>query len=482
MGIISKLRAQKSAVETGVGEKRVSAGRTEEIIRRCADAYAGVPDWAGTDGVRTVNFARTVCSETARLAMLGAKVTLEGGARAKFLGGQTAAVMAGMRRAVEYACANGTVILKPNGHGVDTVLPGSFTVTDSDGGEITGVVFRDARRGADGKLYVRSEYHRFEGDEYVVSNRVVRDGRDSVPLASSPWAGLSRDVRLTGVERPLFGVIRMPAANNVDVTSPLGMPLIADALSELRDLDVAYSRFAKEISDSRRTVLLDSDRLLPFSGVRDAVRGFRAAADNMGLPDYVKMVYGTGAGDVYHEINPTLHTSERLEGINALLFQIGNKCGFSGGYFTAGERRGVVTATEVEADDRRTIEMIRDVRDCVQRALDGVIYALDKLCDLYGTAPAGDFEVIYDFGDITYNPEEDRRRWFEYVEAGIVPAEYFLRRFEGTVLPEASQQSFAGDRAVYRGTITDPQNSGQRMASPQERLPKASQQSDGERK
>lgn len=442
MGIFFKNRtaaaAERKSSVSAAATSSASVGRTEAIIRRCADIYAGMPDWVGADGVRTVNFARTVCSETARLAMLGAKVRLEGGERAECLDRQVANVMAKLRRAVEYACAHGTVILKPNGRGVDVVLPGSFTVTECDGGEITGAVFRDKRRGADGRLYVRSEYHRFEDGEYVVSNTCKCEGRDDVPLSLSPWAGLSGDVRIAGVEKPLFGVLRMPSANNVDPSSPLGMPIFADALEELRDLDVAYSRFAKEICDSRRTVLLDSDRLLPSGGIRDAARGFRAAADSIGLPDYVKMVYGSGMGDVYHEINPTLNTSERLEGINSLLFQIGNKCGFSGGYFTPGQRRGVVTATEVEADDRRTIELIRDVRDCIERCLDGVICALDRMCDLYGSAPAGDFSVIYDFGDITYNPEEDRRRWFEYVREGVVSAEYFLRRFEGVGTDEAA--------------------------------------------
>ena len=56
------------------------------------------------------------------------------------------------------------------------------------------------------------------------------------------------------------------------------------------------------------------------------------------FPDYVKNVYGNGTDDFYREINPSLNTTERLAGINALLSQIGFKCGFSNGYFVFNEK------------------------------------------------------------------------------------------------------------------------------------------------
>jgi len=51
--------------------------------------------------------------------------------------------------------------------------------------------------------------------------------------------------------------------------------------------------------------------------------------------------------------------------------------------------------------------------------------------DLYGLAPAGEYETNYDFGDITYDVETDRVRWWQYVTAGKIPAWYFFVKFEG---------------------------------------------------
>jgi A118 family predicted phage portal protein len=127
----------------------------------------------------------------------------------------------------------------------------------------------------------------------------------------------------------------------------------------------------------------------------------------------------------------------RLKGINALLNQIGYKAGYSNGHFVFNESGGIQTATQVEADQQRTIQLIKDVRDQLESCMNGLIYALDAFASLYGFAPAGSYEVVYDFGDIVYNREDDRSRWWGYVVAGKVPAWMFFVKFEGMTEEDA---------------------------------------------
>ena len=141
--------------------------------------------------------------------------------------------------------------------------------------------------------------------------------------------------------------------------------------------------------------------------------------------------------DIYHEINPNLNTDMRLTGLNALLSQIGFKCGFSNGYFVFNEKTGMMTATEVEADDRRTIQLIKDMRDKLEDCLNGLLYALDKFADAYGLAPVGAYEPHYDFGDITYSYAEDKAHWLSYANANKIPFWYYLVKFENMTEEEA---------------------------------------------
>lgn len=426
----------------------ITSDEMELFVQACARIYRGKPDWVDADEhIKTINFAKSVCSETARLATLAIGIHIDGNARAEWLQEQIDKVYFNLRHWVEYGCAYGTIILKPNGNTIDMVTPDRFIITDQSNGEITGVVFLNSEADSRGKkYYTRLEYHRFlDNGDYAITNRCYISSKEwgtdeTIAIEKTPWADLLEDAQIANVEKPLYGVLRTPQANNIDIDSPLGMPIFAEAIEELKDLDVAYSRNAKEILDSKRLVLLDSDRLLPSGGkVVNTVTGFESAREKLGLPDYVRNVYGDGQENFYQEINPTLQTDLRITGINNQLSLVGYKCGYSNGYFVLDEKTGMVTATQVEADDRRTIQLIKDVRDKLESCLENLIYALNTFADLYALAPVGVYEVVYDFGDITYSYELDKQTWWGYVVQGKVPFWYYLTKFEGFAPDEAKK-------------------------------------------
>ncbi len=424
--------------------ENIISSKMETFVSKCANAYEGKPDWVNTqDGSTTSNAAKTSCQEVARLTILAAEITRDGSARAEWLQKQIDNIYFQLRTWVEYGTAYGTIILKPNGEDVDCVFPDRFIVTSEKNGKIVGAVFITQKRAEDGKKwYTRMEYHRFEDKTYIITNKAYDgstegDTTKEVSLEATPWNGLEEEVSIEGLEKPLFAVLRMPSANNIDHDSPLGLPIFAGALEELKDLDVAYSRKAEEVLDSQRVVLLDSDKLLPSKGSSINTVTMESTRKRMKLPKFVRNVMGNGASDFYQEINPTLQTPVRQGDIDSLLSQIGYKCGFSNGYFVFNQKTGMVTATQVESDDRRTIQTIKDVRDQLESCLDDLIYTLDNFATLYDYAPVGTYEVNYSLGDITYNEDEDRARWLTYVERGYVPAWKYFVKFEGMTEEEA---------------------------------------------
>lgn len=428
-----------SVAKQAFNVKPISSDEMEQIINTCANIYAGYPEWVNADNnIKTINFAKSLCSEVARLTTLGIDIKIDGSARAKYLQKQTDNIKSQVRKWVEYAAAYGTIILKPNGKSIDIITPQHFTITNQENGNITGVVFQETVRASDGKhFYHRLEYHNRTNGRYTITNRTFmseaeNDIGSSVSIEETPWKDLSEEVIVDNGENNLFGFLFMPHANNVDIDSPLGMPIISECIEELKDLDIAYSRNALEIDQSKRTVLLDSDRLMTGKAMTNDAKK-RA----MKLPDFVRIVEGDGSQDIYREINPTINTDARLVGINALLSQIGYKVGFSNGYFVFNESVGIQTATGVEASQQRTIQFIKDVRDRLEACMGQLIYALNAFADAYQLAPLGDYEVAYNFSDITYNVEEDRARWWQYVMSNKVPAWKFFVKFEGMTEEEA---------------------------------------------
>lgn len=414
-----------------------------QFINYCSNIYRGNPPWVNEDdNIKTINFAKSICSETARLTTLAIDVKIDGSAKADYLQEQLDNFYFQLRTWVEYAGGFGTILLKPSIDGVDIVLPGDYIITEEKNGKGKAAVFITRAKEGD-KYYTRFEYHRFDKNGiYNISNRCfVGEKKDDLDKAinidKTPWEGMEEDVSIDNLDGPLFATLTTPGANIIEIGSSLGTPIFSDAIEELKDLDIAYSRNALEMDRSKKIILLDSDRL-QLNGkpaMNSAER--ELARKQMHLPDYISAVQGDGSSTFYQEINPALNTGTRIEYINNLLSQIGYKCGFSNGYFVFDAKTGMVTATQIEADQQRTIQFIKDMRDKLESCLDEIMYAISAMADLYDLAPAGEYEITYDFGDITYNVEEDRARWYQYVAAGQVPAWKYFNKFEGMTEEEA---------------------------------------------
>lgn len=450
-GLVSRLF--QSEMQDQFHVTGITSGDMQRAIQNWMLIYKGEPDWVNPEeGIRTIKFAKFVCEEIARLATLAIDVTFDGARKKYMTQFWERSVHGSIREWTGLMCACGTIILKPNGVGVDIVTPDRFEITELDGNHnITGIVFQDDYKNGK-EYYTKLEYHRFfrakvrmPGEEeytektfYSISNRVfVSENAGElgkpIDMTMTRWSALQPDVHITKksgdqIDSMLFGMFRMPSTNDIDPRSPLGLSAFAEAIEELKDLDIAYSRNAEEIYDSRRMVMVD-DRLLQKPAYRD--ENGNIVRPQVKLPKFFKSMAGMDSEETYHEINPQLDTDVRKSGINQQLSLVGVKCGFSNGYFVMDEKTGTVTATQVEADDRRTIQLIKDVRDAMQRCLDDLFYAQSVFADLYGLAPAGDYEPQYDFGDITYNEEEDRKRNLTLANSGYIPKWQYLVRFEG---------------------------------------------------
>lgn len=461
MGIIQSIKRwwdslwQKEAQDK-FGVETIESDVMKAALTDWVNIYQGKPDWAlpddkGNVDIESFNFAKKLCNETARLTTLALGITVEGSARADWIDGFMESYIARMKNEeCEKACAFGYIILKPNGEGIDYVMPWDFCPTHSTDGKVDGGIFFDHyHEPGDKWYYTRLEWQRFEDVSedvriFRITNRTYKaTGANGIGqecnIKETVWARYLEDVAYENIEQPLFSIFKMPLSNNIDMSSPLGVSIFSNAQKELKSLDIAWTRLEDEIFDSQKQVLL-GDALIdePGKPVRSKYTA-NGVVDKTGktMPRYVRIIPGSTLGDEYHEINPALQTADRLSGIDHFLNLVGVKCGYSTGQFVLNGRTGHVTATQVEADDRETIQYIKQIRDSFQAATDALIYALDKYADIYSLAPVGVYEVNYDFGDITYNWEEDRARHWQYVTLGKYPLWMYYVKFEGMTEEEA---------------------------------------------
>ncbi len=420
--------------------------------------YQGKPDWTlpddkGNVDIESFNFAKKLCNETARLTTLALGITVEGSARAEWINGFMESYIARMKNEeCEKACAFGYIILKPNGEGIDYVMPWDFCPTHQTDGRIDGGIFFDHyHKPGDKWYYTRLEWQRFEDAldgtrVFRITNKTYKStGNNGIgqecDIKDTVWSDYVEDKAWYDMDKPLFSIFKMPLSNNIDMSSPLGVSIFSNAQKELKSLDIAWTRLEDEIFDSQKKVFA-GDMLIdePGKPVRSRYTA-NGVVDKAGkpLPRYLHILPGSTTGDEYHEVNPALQTTDRLSGIDHFLNLVGVKCGYSTGQFVLNGRTAQLTATQVESDDRETIQLISQIRASLQVATDGLIYALDKYADIYNLSPVGTYEVSYQFQDITMNFDEDRLRHWQYVQAGKYPLYRYYMEYEGKSEGEAKK-------------------------------------------
>lgn len=415
-----------------------------DAIERYYDITAGNPPWLDPeDDVKSINFAEYVSEVAAGMTVLDIGIKTSGGARADWMQKQADYIIKALPDKVAVGLGNTGFVIKPNGQNVDYIEPGNFYPTDTNSnGDILGCVFRDSATRTDGRntyYYTRLEWHRFENIKtddgsvqkvYKITNRAYKsESENSIgdPCELSEvaaWANTQPEVALLNVARPLFGYFKNPAPNYIDHASALGLPIWAKCEEELRDLDIAWSRKASEVEDSKHMTFV-SQSVQQYANT--AGPGRRPIT----LPRFVKSILysdGLSGENAVHEHTATMLTDERIRDINSILAMISTKCGFSQGMFKLDEKTGMMTATQVEADDQETVRTIKNIRDNLQSAVDDALYALDVMATLYNLAPVGNWEVDYSFGDLLYNFHEDQQHHYALAMQGRYPwVEYYVK-------------------------------------------------------
>lgn len=442
--VITKLFDKKSVAEKLGVTIAVSQDMTN-AIRLWADLYEGKAPWLN-ENVRSKRLAYAVTHEMARLVTLEMSSELSGGKRTGYLAPFYDKVVADAPVFVEKACAMGGVMLKPfiTPSGISTayVQADSFFPTAFDSsGNITGCIFVE-RKTVGKRYYTRLEYHNFAaGGEYTVLNKAYVSESSSdlgrnISLSSIPeWSELQEETVLTA-NRPLFSYFRMPGANRIDSSSPLGVSIFSDAIGAMQDADEQYSRLLWEFEGSELAIYADETALEHQDG-------------KVKMPKLNKrLMRGIDQTDLYEVFSPNIREQSILNGLDAILRDVEYLSGLAYGTLSK-QTETAKTATEIKASRQRSYCTVHAIQTALEHALTDYIGVLNDLCDLYRLAPSDKVEVSFDFDDsLVTDAETQQKIWLQEVAAGLMqPYEYRMRQYGETeeqakaMLPQA----FEGD-------------------------------------
>lgn len=341
--------------------------------------------------------------------------------RADFLNENYKRLKKRLRTQIEYGVAKGGLAIKPyvvrraNKYSFefDYIQADSFyPLAFDNNGLMTEAAFLQIHKDKD-YTYTRVEYHKWEDNVVTVVNRAFKStsninngtGVDlgmECPLTEvNEWKELEPTATIKNVDRPMFAYFKMPEANTIDTTSPLGVSGYSRAVDLIKDADQQYSRLLWEYEGGEMAIDVDRDAL---SFVTDS-----AGNEHTVLPSLQRRLFrkiDLGDDSTYQQFAPALRDAQYIQGLNAILMRIEDVTGLSRGTLSDVTIEAK-TATELKMLKQRSYQTNEHIQEAIQATLEDVVYIMNAYCDLYKITPDGEYEISFEWDDSLITDKDD---------------------------------------------------------------------------
>ena len=402
--------------------------------------------------VETLNLPSAIASEIARLVTVEFESEIIGN---DYLNEQYQSVIKDIRRYVEYACAKGGLIFKPYVNGdcieVDFVQADKFLPTGYNSrGEITGVVFIEFNKKGK-KIYTRLEHHNLTDEGYYIQNLVYEKDSNSSGQSLGrrisikdvdDWEDLEEYLLIKNIDKPLFSYFKMPIANTIDTTSPLGVSVYSRAVDLIKEVDKQYSRILWEFEGSELAIDVDS------SAFKMSPKG------KLIMPKGKERLYRSlelGEENRWNVYAPSIRDTALFNGLNQLLRKIEFNCGLAYGTLSDLQETDK-TATEIKASKQRSYSTVKDIQSNLEDALVDLVYAMDIVSKIYKLSKNTSYDMSFSFDDsLVLDKDSELASMLGDVSAGILRPEIYLAKKYGVSKEEALKMM-----PEYEDTINSP--------------------------
>jgi len=248
-----------------------------------------------------------------------------------------------------------------------------------------------------GKKYAHIQLHIRETGEYVIYNYVVEctkgSGRElnvSEWKQLQPFQAMSEKV-YTGSDQRQFVIDRLNIVNNLDPDSPMGVAVFANAIDQLRGIDIAYDSYVNEFVLGKKRIFV-APELLSMSDSGAPV------FDPNDVTFYQLPEDSLKEREAFREVNMEIRAEAHSQAVNDFLNILSVKCGFGTQHYRF-VNGNIQTATQIiseNSDLYKTIVKHEIILDSVLKELVTIIL---RLGNVLGTGLNEAAEITIDFDD-----------------------------------------------------------------------------------
>lgn len=447
---LKRMIAYKNVTETISDYNDSISDDMQSAISRWNAIYQDKSPWLD-EKTQSLQLGKSICQTMAMMVLSEMESHIEEeNERGKFLNEQYQNhLIDKLPDNIEFGMALGSLVMKPylsnNLIYIDFCKQGDYLpIGFDDDGNIIDVAFQDSFK--EGRTtFTRVERQTFTGNSVVIENKAFKSNNDDlgseIPLSSVPrWANFSQEpVTIDDVSKPLFGVYKVPLANNIDYNSPLGVSIFAPAEKLIRKADEQFSRLDWEYQggelaiDVAETALIHSTSYFGKDEVDYSRMGEHAERLYRGLD--------TVNEDTYHVFNPTLRDANYQSGLEKYLMRIEDNIGLARGSLSevGSEAR---TATEIKILKQRTYITVKAHQKAIEKALIDCADAMNVLATLYSDDDKSyEIKLTTEWKDsVLTDTNEELNQKLQLVDAGILSKPEVRSWWTGETLEVAQEK------------------------------------------
>ena len=267
-----------------------------------------------------------------------------------------------------------------------------------------------------GDTYVYMQVHHFgENGNYDIDNFLyLKNNENLSDVELSDVEGFENIPKTihTGSNKRQFVIDRLNIANNTSTNNPLGVSVFANAIDQLKAVDIVYDSYINEFNLGKKRIMVKPSAMKNLDG--------DPAFDTNDVVFYI-MPEDSQDDSMIHEINMSLRTAEFHTGMQDALNMLSAKCGFGENHYKFNQG-SIATATQVVSENSTLFRTIKKHEIILEDVLKEVARIILRLGNTYlGKSLNEDVEISVDFDDsIVEDKAADFERDARLLSMGIM--------------------------------------------------------------
>jgi A118 family predicted phage portal protein len=282
----------------------------------------------------------------------------------------------------------------------------------------------------DGKKYVVLSVHTLgDNGNYIIHNHLFRDSNGNL---SEIKLQDTIDEFNTGSNIKWFVIFRPLLTNNLFSDSPFGIPHYANAIDNLKTVDLCFDEFKNEMQTSRKRIFARADMFNYDDGTQKLV------FDPNDTTIY-QLPTGATKDDLIQTDSDALRTGQQIEALNTALNILGNKVGFGENHYHF-DGTNLSTATAVISSNSKLFRRKKKLEIGYESSIYDLVSSICYVSTTYGTRNINYEEISVQFDDsIIEDKEAESNRAMMEVSSGLISRVEYREKIFGETREMAEQ-------------------------------------------